>query len=883
LDAPLRFVQRDFKPSREILLSGAALSTAALDAVTYQPVQQQSSLDASLQDYAVWPFALLTTVLLASLLPAALLALGRRRGARALERVRCIDACSKSRPLRDGDAVRKYSTPLGAGVTISFLFGGVAAAAVVGLEWLADNQVFASSVRPLPPSFQWSAVPAPLELALAFGADADASCGNITLSQQPSADGQETAALPFAVADVLPVAVTGAPQAGAVATVCMARLVIAAVPNAAALQPHLARFTLALPPSAQSLAWTATGIMTPAADRVEASLSASSAGSIIAPAGAVRGIAAASLALTVMPMHEQDATRGRSSHGLMITTAAAATTAYATAAFVPGVDTLPLTVTVTPSRQYLSVSVTPRTSILQLVASIVGLLSGLAFAYKLLYMALYTLQRRCHGKSHYELGKLLQARQRSLPSPRDGRDGRWPPTRPSGMTTPSARSASTTGEEEAGAAAASGGAGAGVRSSPVIRPAAAPAAALAAAGAASASGAEEVAAGGRYKPGPVPHARLSLYRSVSGTLRVMSGRLRSASGKRGPGGAVSRAGGFADASAGASSRYAAGLTRVGAGGAPQQTGGTTAAGAAAPGSDSESDEGGRARGAAPALSAAAGAKAPSPVLTGARAAPVAGRGISGATTTSPLGRPSPAPAAAAPGLDALSGFTLPRRAAAGAAGAIRSASKGAGKGTGGGGGVRSAGGLAIPSSKLSGGGGFDLVGSSVRSGAGTPSSVTFDRWRGDSCMTLPTSPLAAAGVSDRRGAAGGSALAPSQRVARTDARSSAAESADGAGEGGEALTMMANPLATSNRSVLTLASASPLDGRADGASAALTGTPTATATVSAATSTAAAGDAAAPAAPAAAALAMPPRVGVRTFPSTPQLGEGEEGAAGAGP
>lgn len=367
-------------------------------------------LSAAVRAFVLWPPALGVGIAVACAVPLVLLLLVLPYAGRVLKALTPIDAFSMDRPLDAGEERRNFPSPLGGGTTCVYYAGTLGAAVIMLLAWVADNAVYSSSLRPLPAAssggFAWSSVPAPLELAILFAADADAasSCSSVSWLGDPP---------PVTSADVLrvaPPATLTSPGSGLQPTLCLMRLTFDSFRDGAAGSALLLNASLSLPSSAQSVAWLVSGVLTPAARQVGANASVWTSGAVTAPATALRGVESVSLALGMMPIVETDEVLSRSSTGVIIASAAAEARPRTVAAFVPGADSdaVHFSLTVQPSAQLFSVTVIPRLSFAQLLGSVVGLLGGLGAVFRIVYKVAWKLRFRARGTSQWETEALAQ-------------------------------------------------------------------------------------------------------------------------------------------------------------------------------------------------------------------------------------------------------------------------------------------------------------------------------------------------------------------------------------------------------------------------------------------------------------------------------------------
>lgn len=151
----------------------------------------------------------------------------------------------------------------------------------------------------------------------------------------------------------------------------------------------LVNITLRLPFSAQSIAWQTSGLLSPAAEKVGLGPESSLAAGSLEPSALSPGLASVSLRLTLMPLMEEDKLANRTVFGAILVASSTATEDRPSADFVPGTSLTTLSLAVERAQQYLYVSVSQRSSVSQLLASALGLLSGLGVFFRLVYVFLY--------------------------------------------------------------------------------------------------------------------------------------------------------------------------------------------------------------------------------------------------------------------------------------------------------------------------------------------------------------------------------------------------------------------------------------------------------------------------------------------------------------
>lgn len=368
----------------------------------------RQGLSSAVRSFVLWPPALFVGIAVFSAVPLLLLLLPYAW--RTMSKLTAIDAFAMARPLEPGEELRRFPSPMGAAITTTYYSGTLGAALIMLLAWIADNAVYSSSLRPLPGGggFSWSSVPSPLQAAVLFGADASASCGGVTWAASPP---------PQTTADVVPISVPAsmaAPGSSQLPTLCLVRIAVQGF-AADASSPLLLNASLLLPSSAQSVAWSVSGIMTPAGKEVGANYSAWATGSISALPTSIRGMASILLDVGAMPIVETDEVVGRSATGLMLTSAAAVAVERTAASFVPGAETLPFTLTVRPGTQLFAISVIPRVSFTQLLGGMAGLLGGLGAAYKIAFSISWKVRFKLWGAPYWETEALRKRGASSAP------------------------------------------------------------------------------------------------------------------------------------------------------------------------------------------------------------------------------------------------------------------------------------------------------------------------------------------------------------------------------------------------------------------------------------------------------------------------------------
>lgn len=385
------------------------------------------------RSFVLWPPALAVGILLFSAVP--LLFLLLPYAWRTMSKVTAIDAFAMARPLQPGEELRRFPSPMGAALTTVYYSGTLGAAVIMLLAWIADNAVYTSSLRPLPGSasggFSWTSVSSPLQAAVLFAADAGTSCsGSVTWADTSPQ---------FTFADVISVKLPDALADSSTvpaATACLLRIAVNGFSASAPRESSqlLLNLSLVLPASAQSIAWSVSGVMTPAAKEVGAVYSAWATGTASAPASSVRGLASLALDVGVMPIVETDDIANASATGLMITRAIADATLRSSAAFVPGIETLPFTLTVQPGAQLFAINVIARVSFTQLIGGMVGLLSGLGAAYKLVFAITWKVRFKLWGAPYWERDALRKRSASSSSLPDAGSLGSDNPARKAGQS-----------------------------------------------------------------------------------------------------------------------------------------------------------------------------------------------------------------------------------------------------------------------------------------------------------------------------------------------------------------------------------------------------------------------------------------------------------------
>lgn len=357
-----------------------------------------------MRDFLLSPFSLIGATAAASFFPLLILFIPAVQA--LFDRIRVIDLFSVSRPLDDGDEVKKFSSPLGVGITVSYLFGMTAAAAVLGLAWWTDNAQFSSGLFPLLVDFPWQQIPTPLEVFVAFAADPqDASCQSVTMTSALAAN--QPIAQVFTVTDTAWSALAGA------ATLCVVRLQYAsAIPQPGGL---IFNTSLSFPLSAQTIAFQIYGLLTPSATLAKLDDSAGvisgviEAGNDTSPAG----ISSALLDLDVLPMLEEDELAETKNYGLIVGGLEAVVEQRTSREIVPGgAERVVFSLVATPLQQKLLVTVTERSSFGAMLAGAVGLLSGIEGNYILIYAIVYRIIRKAWGQPSWEKEALANKERR---------------------------------------------------------------------------------------------------------------------------------------------------------------------------------------------------------------------------------------------------------------------------------------------------------------------------------------------------------------------------------------------------------------------------------------------------------------------------------------
>lgn len=307
-----------------------------------------------------------------------------------------LDLFHLNKPLEEGEAVRKLPSSLGTKVTFAFLFGLGGATLALVMTWAVDNAVYSSTIRALPASFEWEKIVSPLELTVAFAADAGAGCNTVEAFAENGDESTATTEL-LSSASAYPLRFLSSSRSlASSATGCIVRI---PVPRfKAPTGGVLARLGLRLPPSAQSGVWFATGIATPAASKVTTSDFFFAGGTLAVLSPSPRGISGASIALTVSPFVEEDRILRRTSYGLTLTQSSTKLSLFSEASLDPGTSVeaqqretggIAVEFTIASAPQETISTVLTKTSVAQLLASLVGLLSGLGALYSFGHRQIY--------------------------------------------------------------------------------------------------------------------------------------------------------------------------------------------------------------------------------------------------------------------------------------------------------------------------------------------------------------------------------------------------------------------------------------------------------------------------------------------------------------
>jgi Tyrosine-protein kinase ephrin type A/B receptor-like/Regulator of chromosome condensation (RCC1) repeat len=355
----------------------------------------------SVASFVQAPSALVVATLIAAIVPLLLFALPVVR--HSLGRLRAFDAFSKDRPLRDGDVVQKFSSPLGVFVSGSYAFGAFGACVILILAWAGTNIAYSSALRPLLSDSPSLAAVNPLELTFVFATDNEQACADPVLPSAvtaSSAGGATTVPLPqlstfrLSVSSLTSLGLqVGEGSIGLSAPVlCGARVVW---PALSATQSNL---TVLFPPSAQSISWVATGLLTPSSAEVDLGASAAVSTGTIEPPASSFGIRSFQLRLSVLDLTEEDRVTPLTTHGMLIAGSSSSITLrdspnlYLSA----GSDAVTAEIDLEPLQQRLYISVVERSSFAQLLASAIGLVSGLGIVFRLVYVLLYTVARKLY-------------------------------------------------------------------------------------------------------------------------------------------------------------------------------------------------------------------------------------------------------------------------------------------------------------------------------------------------------------------------------------------------------------------------------------------------------------------------------------------------------
>lgn len=308
--------------------------------------------------------------------------------------------------------MRKFSSPVGVAVSCSYFFGMVGAAIVLVLAWRADNVSYVSTLRPLLPEFGWSDIAAPLEFTLGFAADDPTACDSVRLFPAVPADTARIVASAFRFATASTEANNANPETRQ-PVLCGVHLQWRTLAPASG-SGLLLNTTLQLPPSAQSIAWSAAGLLTPSAASVALDAAAAVEVGTLEPPLDSLGMRGGRIRVSVMPLLEEDKVAPLTSAGLLVVAVAASLDQRDTAEILPGDGTSAVSIELVaePVQQLLHVSVTQRSSPSQLLASIVGFLSGLGVVFRLAFAAAYSwAQKRFRGQPPWEREALAAHRE----------------------------------------------------------------------------------------------------------------------------------------------------------------------------------------------------------------------------------------------------------------------------------------------------------------------------------------------------------------------------------------------------------------------------------------------------------------------------------------